>query len=166
MYVRRDRQLLHVPAPSVVDNTMVEALADRFIWTGTRDRTPYCAILNASDFRAQLGGEAAVMAYTQSLALYAKRTLEALWQVPEMAPESMIAGSMALVKIPTDNSTVCGIVGGTLKADYNLSVSGWAAVPGFPCSFRISAQVYLEQSDIDFLGRAVLDIIRAVEGQR
>ena len=164
MYVRRDHQLLHVPAPSVVDNVMTQAFPDRFLWTGTRDRTAYCAIQNATAFRASIGGEAAIQAYNQGLALYAKRTLERLWGVPEMAPESMIAGAMALVKIPTDNATVCGIVSGTLRgAGYNWSVSGWAAVPGFPCSFRISAQVYLEESDIDALGRAVLDIIGGLE---
>jgi hypothetical protein len=42
LYVRRDRQLLHVPAPAVVDNTETGAFTDRFIWTGTRDRTAYC----------------------------------------------------------------------------------------------------------------------------
>ena len=42
MYVRRDRQLLHVPAPSVVDSTETDPFTDRFIWTGTRDRTAYC----------------------------------------------------------------------------------------------------------------------------
>jgi len=42
MYVRSDRQLLHVPAPAVVDSTETQAFIDRFIWTGTRDRTAYC----------------------------------------------------------------------------------------------------------------------------
>jgi hypothetical protein len=106
-----------------------------------------------------LGGEAAVQAYNAGLALYAKRTLEALWQVPEMVPESMIAGAMAIVKIPTQNSTVCGIVGSTLRYVYNMSTSGWAPVGDFICYFRISAQVYLERSDIDLLGSAVLSII-------
>ena len=163
LYVRRDHQLLHVPAPSVVDNTMTQPFIDRFLWTGTRDRTAYCAILNATQFRAALGGEAAIMAYTQGLALYAKRTLEKLWNVPEMVPESMIAGSMALVKIPTQNATVCGIVSGTLRSVYNLSTSGWTSVGDFVCSFRISAQVYLEESDIDLLGKLVLQIIGNLE---
>ena len=163
LYVRRDHQLLHVPAPSVVDNTMTQPFIDRFLWTGTRDRTAYCAILNATQFRAALGGEAAIMAYTQGLALYAKRTLEKLWNVPEMVPESMIAGSMALVKIPTQNATVCGIVSGTLRSVYNLSTSGWTSVGEFVCSFRISAQVYLEESDIDLLGNLVLQIIGNLE---
>ena len=48
MYVRRDRQLPHVPAPAVVDNIETQAFADRFVWTGTRDRTPYCAIQAAT----------------------------------------------------------------------------------------------------------------------
>lgn len=48
MYVRHDRQLPHVPAPAVVDNVETQAFADRFIWTGTRDRTAYCAIQAAT----------------------------------------------------------------------------------------------------------------------
>jgi len=40
-----------------------------------------------------------------------------------------------------------------------MSTSGWAPVGDFICYFRISAQVYLERSDIDLLGSAVLSII-------
>jgi selenocysteine lyase/cysteine desulfurase len=54
MYVRRDRQLPHVPAPAVVDNLETQDFTDRFIWTGTRDRTPYCAI-QAATVRAKPG---------------------------------------------------------------------------------------------------------------
>ncbi len=46
------------------------------------------------------------------------------------------------------------------RYDYNISTSGWTPVQGAQCSFRISAQVYLEESDIDFLGQAVLDIVK------
>jgi selenocysteine lyase/cysteine desulfurase len=191
MYVRRDRQLPHVPAPAVVDNLETQAFTDRFIWTGTRDRTPYCAIqaatvrshgpvaqpppshlthtkshasayTTAQAFRKWLGGEAAVTAYTTGLARWAVAYLEGLWGVEKMAPIGMHT-SMSLVKIPTNNATVCDIVRGGLVA-HGFSVSGWAAVGTasnpIPCSFRLSAQVYLESSDFEVLGALTLALIK------
>jgi len=122
MYVRRDRQLPHVPAPAVIDNLETQSFPDRFIWTGTRDRTPYCAIQAATAFREGLGGERAIMDYNIGLAAWAEDYLRNLWKVQPMAPSSMFS-SMSCVQLPTDNSTVCGIIRGTLFAQ-NWSVSG------------------------------------------
>ena len=159
LYVRRDHQLLHVPAPSVVDNVMTQAFPDRFLWTGTRDRTAYCAIQAATAFREQLGGEAAIQAYNAGLALFAKRHLEAAWGVPPMAPDEMMS-SLSIVQLPTHNTTVCGILRDQLINVYGLGISGWTALPGIECYLRISGQVYLEQSDIVRLGDAVIAILK------
>ena len=161
LYVRRDRQLLHVPAPAVVDSVETQDFADRFIWTGTRDRTAYCAVQAATAFRAALGGEAAVQAYNRGLALFAKQHLEAAWRVPPMAPDSMMS-SLSIVQLPTLNATVCAILRGALISDYGLGVSGWTPLPGIPCYLRISGMVYLEESDIVRLGEAVIDILQSL----
>lgn len=158
LYVRRDRQLPHVPAPAVVDSLETQNFTDRFIWTGTRDRTAYCAIEAAAAFREALGGEAAVQAYNAALALFAKRHLESAWGVPPMAPDAMMS-SLSIVQLPTSNATVCGIVRGALISEYGLMVSGWTALPGIECYLRISGQVYLEESDIVRLGDAVIAIL-------
>lgn len=153
LYVRRDHQRLHVPAPSVVDNIDEQDFPDRFIWTGTRDRTPYCAIMAAKTFRDSLGGESAITNYTRSLALYAKHYLEQAWKVTPMAPDSMTS-SMALVQIPTSNATRCSMLNGILRNKYGLMVSGFTPLPNIPCYYRISAQVYLDESDIQRLAAA------------
>ena len=146
MYVRRDHQLLHVPAPAVVDSPETQPFIERFIWTGTRDRTAYCAIQAATDFRAALGGEAAVQKYNSDLALSAAHYLTELWGVAPMAPDSMYAGSALVnVQIPTQNSTACGVLRSRLR-DLGLGMSGWTAISGPPaitCYFRISGMVRL-----------------------
>ena len=159
LYVRHDRQLPHVPAPAVVDSIETANFTDRFIWTGTRDRTAYCAIQAATAFREQLGGEAAIQAYNAGLALFAKRHLEAAWGVPPMAPDEMMS-SLSIVQLPTHNTTVCGILRDQLINVYGLGISGWTALPGIECYLRISGQVYLEQSDIVRLGDAVIAILK------
>ena len=161
LYVRQDRQLPHVPAPAVVDSVETQAFTDRFIWTGTRDRTAYCAVQAATAFRAALGGEAAVQAYNAGIALFAKQHLETVWQVPPMAPDSMMS-SLSIVQLPTLNATVCGILRGALIDEYGLGISGWTALPGIPCYLRISGQVYLENSDIIRLGDAVIAILKGL----
>ena len=100
LYVRKDRQLPHVPAPAVVDNLETQLFSDRFIWTGTRDRTPYCAIQAATQFREELGGEEAIMNYNIGLAKWAENYLRQLWGVNPMAPPSMHT-SMSIIQIPT-----------------------------------------------------------------
>ena len=165
LFVRRDHQLAHVPAPAVVDSLETQNFSDRFVWTGTRDRTAYCAIQAAAAYRASIGGEAAILAYNQALALFAKRHLEAAWGVQPMAPDEMMS-SLAIVRLPTHNVTECGAIRGALISEYGLGVSGWTALPEFECYLRISAQVYLEQSDIVRLGEAVLAIIARLRGQQ
>lgn len=167
LYVRRDRQLPHVPAPSVVDNVETQAFPDRFVWTGTRDRTAFCAIRPAIAFRDSIGGEAAIQAYNHGLALYAASHLGALWGVAPMAPTSMIS-SLCNVQIPTANATACAYLRSTLISEYGMSVSGWTDVPGWgathPCFFRISGQVYLETADVDRLGALTVQILKGFEG--
>jgi len=146
----------------VVDNIDEQAFPDRFIWTGTRDRTAYCAIMAAKQFRDSLGGEAAVQNYTRYIALYAKQYLEKEWQVEAMAPENMTS-SMALVQIPTKNSTKCSMLNGVLRSKYGLMMSGFTPLPNIPCYYRISGQVYLDESDVQRLGAAVLEALGNME---
>ena len=83
-----------------------------------------------------------------------------------MAPLDMHT-SMSLVQIPTTNATVCGLLREQLTVK-GWSVSGWTAVGSeanpIPCSFRLSAQVYLEQADFVELGALTLQILKNVTG--
>ena len=79
-----------------------------------------------------------------------------------MAPLSMHS-SMSIVQIPTDNATACALLSGALRAR-GWSTSGWAPLNGIQCYFRLSAQVYLEQSDFVALGKLTLEILKNISG--
>jgi selenocysteine lyase/cysteine desulfurase len=160
LYVRRDRQLPHVPVPSVVDNAETNVtFTDRFVWAGTRDRSAFCAVQEAITFRESLGGETAIMDYTYQLADFAGKYLMNLWQVEPLAPNSMHS-SMVTVRIPTMDASICAAVRSTLF-NMGYSVSGWAPLPSVAqCYFRLSAQVYLDQTDFMTIGQLTLDIIK------
>lgn len=156
LYVKRDRQQRFVPAPTAVDNTEDGDFVSRFVWEGTRDRSAWCAIRDALDYRAAIGGEAAIQQYTQRLAHDGGRLLQAMWRTEFMAPASMWS-SMALVRAPTDNATACGVLRGRLWREHAIMMSGQDATA--PCYFRMSAQVYLDISDWERVGNLTMDIL-------
>jgi hercynylcysteine S-oxide lyase len=163
LYVRRDHQHLYVPAPAVVDSPMVDTFESRFIWTGTRDRTPFCAILAALDYRQSLGGEQRIMDYNRQLASYGGQYLSNLWKTQILAPETMQT-AMTNVQVPTKNFTVCQMLVGELYSTYNTMVSGASTIISpfgdIPCYLRLSAQIYQEKSDWHDLGDLVIKLLR------
>ncbi|CAF0865032.1 unnamed protein product [Adineta ricciae] len=163
LYVRHDHQHLYVPAPAIVDSTMTDDFESRFIWTGTRDRTSYCAILSALDYRQTLGGEERIMTYNQELAQYGGRYLSRLWGTRILSPESMQSG-MTNVQVPTKNFTVCQIVVNELYSSYNTMVSGASNIApdlgDIPCYLRLSAQIYQEKQDWHVLGELVVKLLK------
>ncbi|CAF3268322.1 unnamed protein product [Rotaria socialis] len=163
LYVRRDHQHLYVPAPAVVDSAMTEDFETRFIWTGTRDRTAYCAILSALDYRQSLGGEERIMKYNHDLAQYGGQYLSRLWETKILSPENL-QSSMTNVQVPTNNLTICQMVVGQLYNTYNTMVSGASSIApelgDIPCYLRLSAQIYQEQNDWHVLGALVLKLLK------
>ena len=163
LYVRHDHQHLYVPAPAVVDSPMVNSFQDRFIWTGTRDRTPFCAILAALDYRQSLGGEQRIMTYNRELALYAGRYLSRLWKTRILSPEAL-QSAMTNVQVPTKNFTACQSVVGQLYSTYNTMVSGASGIEphlgDIPCYLRLSAQIYQEKTDWHALGALVVKLLK------
>jgi selenocysteine lyase/cysteine desulfurase len=167
LYVRHDHQRLYVPAPAIVDSAMTDVFESRFIWTGTRDRTPYCAILSALDYRQSLGGEQRIMDYNQNLAQVGGRYLSRLWETKILSPENMQSG-MTNVQVPTNNLTICQMVVGELYNTYNTMVSGASnIVPelgDIPCYLRLSAQIYQEENDWHVLGALIVKLLKQFNG--
>ena len=163
LYVRRDHQRLYVPAPAIVDSAMTDDFESRFIWTGTRDRTPFCAILSAVNYRISLGGEQRIMNYNQELAQYGGRYLEQLWKTKILSQENM-KNSMTNVQVPTNNFTRCQILVDQLYSTYHTMVSGASNIPpelgNIPCYLRLSAQIYQEKDDWHDLGALVLELLQ------
>ncbi|CAF3794435.1 unnamed protein product [Rotaria sordida] len=162
-YVRHDHQHLYVPAPAIVDLAMIEDFESRFIWTGTRDRTPYCAILSALDYRQSLGGEERIKNYNHDLAQYGGRYLSRLWKTKILSPENM-QSSITNIQLPTNNFTQCQIIVGQLYNTYNTMVSGASNIipelGNIPCYLRLSAQIYQEKNDWHVLGALVLNLLK------
>lgn len=61
LYVNRSYQTATWPEPTVVDS-FGDAFADRYVWSGTRDRSPFLAMGDAFNYRANMG-DSALIAY-------------------------------------------------------------------------------------------------------
>lgn len=166
LYVRHALQQPLFPAPAVIDN-FGESFVERFVWTGTRDYTAFCAMKDAFAFRETVGGDAVIKGYNQGLARWAGHYLASLWNTTLLAPDSM-QGTMTNVMVPTKNTTACAIVVGKLLNEHGIMVSGAGSLDaqhgGIACFFRLSGQIYLEESDFELVGRLVPELLRQVEG--
>ena len=141
------------------------AEADRFVWSGTRDRSAFLAVADAMDFRERVGGggaagEAATMQYVMDLSRKGAKLLAEAWGTGQLAPESM-QGSMANVIVPTTNSSTaaaeCSTVGAQLRHPYEVEV--FAIMQDGHCFLRVMAQIYLELSDYERLASIVKTIL-------
>ncbi len=72
----------------------------RFVWTGTRDYTAFCAMKDAFAFRETVGGDQVIKGYNQGLARWAGHYLADLWNTTLLAPDSM-QGTMTNIAVPT-----------------------------------------------------------------
>lgn len=169
LYVRSDRQLPYVPAPACIDSVETDTFINRYIWTGTRDRSAYCAINDALLFRQFLGGEETIMNYTQSLALQAGHYMAQNFSTYLLTPDNMTS-SMFDIVIPTDNTTACAIVNGQLRSQYGIAVSGNGVLDAthgnVACYWRLSAQVYLELSDFQRLASLTVQLLQALNAHK
>ena len=95
----------------------------RFVWDGTRDRSPFLSIADAVDWRASLGGEDAIMAYNHKLAKDAGALLTEKWGTGVLDRGAQ-ANSMLNVVVPTTNLTACGAVASKLHSDYATRGAG------------------------------------------
>jgi len=90
LYVRRDRQEANFPEPTVISSSGKQDFIGRYAYTGSRDYTPFCSVVNAFEFRASLG-EAQIKAYVMGLASWAAQHLAAKWGTRVLCPPHMQA---------------------------------------------------------------------------
>jgi isopenicillin-N epimerase len=159
------------PTTTCSDLATDGTLAGRFNYVGTRDYTAYCAVNDAFAFResAELGGHAAIMSYIRSLARRGGELLTKMWGTYTLVPASMQPG-MTNPVLPCHTSASCSYLTTNLTNVSDLWFSGdqlpspgqkpsqWCtSTRGLMVYWRLSAQVYLEMSDFERLGRAVLN---------
>lgn len=155
----------YFPEPTVVDS-FGDAFADRFVWSGTRDRSVFLAVGDAFDYREAKGGggaagEAALMTYVQTLSREGAAVLVKAWGTGLLAPDSMQA-MMHNVIVPVNGSAACGQVQSGLWAK---GVQIYVPFVDGLCYVRAHAQIYLELSDYANLGRMVKEIIHGLQVQ-
>lgn len=163
------------PEPAVIssENTLEQCecprdedpLYHRFIYTSTKDYTALLSIAAAMDFRdSVLGGDEAIHTYIRNLAMHAKAHLMKVWDTPTpMVPDSMeeyMVNVILPISRDNDNKTQVGLALQRWLYDTHEMYVVIAEEPSSGYIYtRLSAQVYLELSDFERLGNAVLDYL-------
>ncbi|GAA5902107.1 uncharacterized protein JCM6883_001300 [Sporobolomyces salmoneus] len=151
---------------------------EEFVWTGTLDWSPIFSTLDALDFRRDvLGGEERITSYCHDLAIKGgERVAEILGtrtMKNENPEEGELVANMVNVLVPLPSHTPFGsgppLEGDKLKAFWykTLAHKYKTVVPIFPHGglpwVRLSAQVYLDLDDFEFVGQAVKSVCEAIE---
>ena len=138
----------------------------RFQYTGTRDYTPLIAVKDALDFRASAiaGGEAAIVGYNRSTAIWAQEWLAAVWRTETLLPAECTA-FMAHARVPVATQAAATLLNRTLKEDRAIHVMAFALAPrahrgeSAPTYWvRPCMQLFVSRDDVRALGAAVLDL--------
>ena len=153
-------------------DTFGDAFADRYVWSGTRDRSPFLAMGDAMDFRERLG-EKALVAYIHNLShVGAALMVDVLGTASRgvgglVAPSAMQAAMHNVIAPTTGNVTnqamQCARISSQLQTKYRIQIYA-GAVNAIPCFLRVHAQIYLELSDYKRLAEAVLEILSGDRG--
>lgn len=127
----------------------------QFSYEGTNDYSPYLSFDEALKFRS-LFGDREIIDYMHQLAVNGANILAEAWGTEKLTSDDMI-GAMANVMVPTLNKTLALELPMILLNEYNTFVPVFQYGDQF--YFRISAQIFNEMKDFDFLAGAVLNII-------
>jgi isopenicillin-N epimerase len=137
-----------------------------FDWTGTFDPTAWLSLPEAIRFMAVLvpGGWPEVMRRNHELALRGRDILASALGIAPPAPDSML-GSMAALPLPDGHADEAPSLYGDPLQDRLLDEFGievpivpWPAPP--KRLIRISAQLYNEERDYEYLGSALKKLLR------
>lgn len=154
-YVRQEYQA--DIEPTVISSEWQQgAYLSNFRYTGTRDYTGFTAIQSALDFRASVGGDAAIMTYLHDLAWWAGNYLATKWGTSLILPEFMI-GSMVDVRLPVETFEEANALREYIFEEYTtyFIVHQQNSKP----YTRLSAQIYLEQADFILFGDRLLEAV-------
>ena len=133
-----------------------------FSYLGTTSYSAYLALGASLDFRARVGGEAAIMSYMHRLAVDGGALLAARWGTAVLHPEALYA-ALVDVRVPTANATLAATLGAALMTRFHTFVPIYdiGSVGGRAGDFyaRVSAQIFNDLSDFEFLAASVLTLI-------
>jgi isopenicillin-N epimerase len=133
-----------------------------FDWVGTSDPTPYlCAPAGLAFIDEALGGREALWGHNHALAWRSAERLCARWSLPWTTPRAMV-GSM--VSVPLPPALGRGAEAATALKDWLLfehSIEAQVLAIDEALWWRISAQAYNQDEDIDRVASVIDSRIRA-----
>lgn len=157
LWAKRERQRgLHAP---IISWGVDEGLSAELDWQGTLDPTPMLAAPEGLAMLRELGVDA-VRAHNHDLAWRAAATLASRWGTTFTTPRSMV-GTMVTVPLPSSfGSTRADAVRlrNRLLDEHRIEVQvheQTCADAVVRLHVRVSAQIYVDESDITALGAAV-----------
>jgi selenocysteine lyase/cysteine desulfurase len=157
------------PEPTVISSTndMTTSLSERYAYVSARDYTAWLSIGAALQFRQDvLGGEEAIYQYCRTLAKQAKQHLQTVWNTTDiqLVPDEM-EEFMVHVALPPAIDTVqraTQLMEFLLDHHKTYIRNLYDADSGILYA-RLSAQVYLEMTDFELLGKQVLEFAKSLE---
>jgi selenocysteine lyase/cysteine desulfurase len=157
-----DKRYQRLLVPTVVSHAINGTFQDMFLWQGTMDYSGYLAMGNdAIAFHSSFpGGSQGVFEYLHNLAVEGGRVLAKLWGTEALVEDHRIA-AMVNVRMPANcTGAIADVINDHLLQTYKT----WVPIfrlnqPGGQIYIRVSAQVYLELSDFENLGNAIVKII-------
>lgn len=177
------------PKPGVKITTLLPVVGVKSAWVqnfefvGTIDNSPYLCIPAAIEWRKSIGGETAILEYTQGLAkAAAKRGAEILGtEVLDNNTQTMTECCLSNTRLPLKYEDVeaLAITAGIAKEDVGITVRNWMSklileeyntflallFYGGNWWVRWSGQVYLELSDFEWAASALKKVCeRASKG--
>jgi len=153
LWVAPKNQLLVTPTVISSENKVnVTTFIDKYLYTGTRDYTAFCSVVEALNFREFVGGDERIFKYLHDLAVQAGHELAALWGTEVLADDSMV-GSMVNVRLPTTDPQLANNLTTRLFDEYKMYIVVYPLNNQFWT--RLSVNIYLELNDFKKMGAIV-----------
>ncbi|CAF3113317.1 unnamed protein product [Rotaria socialis] len=157
LYVKKDFQkLIH---PTITSFGYLQSFQNEFFWLGTKDYSSYLTISDALDFRETIANETDIFNYNHQLAIQAGNLLAQLWNSSTLTSNDIFISTMNNIELPLniDSLDKMNILYQKLINQYNIFLPMFQFDNKFYC--RISAQIYMELTDYQTVGKIVLDAI-------
>ncbi|CAF3087981.1 unnamed protein product [Rotaria sp. Silwood2] len=157
LYVKKDLQnLIH---PIITSFGYLQSFQNEFFWLGTKDYSSYLTISDALDFRQTIANETDIYNYNHQLAKQAGDLIAQMWNSSTLTTNDQFISTMNNIELPSfiDTLDKMNILYQKLINQYNTFLPMFQFDNKFYC--RISAQIYMELSDYQTVGKIVLDTI-------
>lgn len=143
--------------PALTGNHYGDGPAKEYFWTGTRDYSGYLCVKAGLEYSDSFGPNQ-VRNYNHMLVMVAARRIAEIWNTQLFTEDERCVGSIANVEVPCNDPSVASAISMEMLKKDNC----------FPVFFqfdgkiwtRISAQLYNDLSDYEFMARTVLTYLQ------